>query len=146
MDLDKFVANQLESATIEQLRDIATNGIELNPLDHGDMVEALERVFVEQAKDKLSAMNTIERHIESLPIKWRSDDGLLTISRANTEKKSFWVQSGRLCVWTDTLEIQAEDDNDPVANELVIDCATRLQISFFEANSIKKFIDSESEK
>ena len=91
-------------------------------------------------------MDTIDKHIASLPIKWASDDGQLTISRANTDKKSWWVQSGRLCVWTDTLEIQAEDDNDPVANELVIDCATRLQISFFEANSIKKFIDSESEK
>jgi len=55
MDLDEFVKQSLENATVEQLIDVARNSVDIP--DDEDMREALQNAYVEHAKEKLRLLN-----------------------------------------------------------------------------------------
>lgn len=54
-DIDEIVKQSLENATVEQLIEIARNGVEIP--DNEDMREALQNAYVEQAREKLRLLN-----------------------------------------------------------------------------------------
>jgi hypothetical protein len=53
MNITKYVEGALEGATIEQLRNIIANGVDI---PDGDMREALENAYVEVAQEKLKLL------------------------------------------------------------------------------------------
>lgn len=53
MNITQCVEDALEGATIEQLRNIIANGVDV---PEGDMREALENAYVEVAQDKLKLL------------------------------------------------------------------------------------------